>query len=103
MQRTVVNCCECLPWYIQTLWQSLCLEKPAYAAAFHSHVQVLSHPQFQADPISAIAHHLNANLPPVPEAPKPKADPLMRKQQKARKKWEKKLQKNLQGMVEDSD
>ena len=65
-------------------------------------VQVLSHPQFQADPISAITHHLSANLPPAPEAPKPKADPLMRKQQKARRKWEKKLHTGPEQMAEDS-
>ena len=65
-------------------------------------VQVLSHPQFQADPISAITHHLTANLPPAPEAPKPKADPLMRKQQKARRKWEKKLHAGPEEMAEDS-
>ncbi|CAK0740061.1 hypothetical protein CVIRNUC_001221 [Coccomyxa viridis] len=64
--------------------------------------QVLSHPQFQADPISAITHHLTANLPPAPEAPKPKADPLMRKQQKARRKWEKKLHAGPEQMAEDS-
>lgn len=66
-------------------------------------MQVLSHPQFKADPISAIAHHLSANLPPAPEPSKPKADPLMRKQQKARRNFEKKLQKSAQGMVQDSD
>ena len=66
-------------------------------------MQVLSHPQFKADPISAIAHHLSASLPPAPELPKPKADPLMRKQQKARRKFEKKLQKSAQGMEQDSD
>ena len=67
-------------------------------------VQVLSHPQFQADPISAITHHLTATLPPAPapETPKPKADPLMRKQQKARKKWEKKLHRGPEQMAEDS-
>ena len=66
-------------------------------------MQVLSHPQFKADPISAIAHHLSATLPPAPEPSKAKADPLMRKQQKARRKFEKKLQKTAQGMEQDSD
>ena len=65
-------------------------------------MQVLSHPQFKADPISAIAHHLSTSLPPAPELPRPKADPLMRKQQKARRKFEKKLQKSAQGMEQDS-
>ena len=66
-------------------------------------MQVLSHPQFQEDPVAAIAHHLNATLPPAPEPPKPKADPQMRKQQKARRKSEKRLQKGSQGMDEGSE
>jgi len=78
-----------------------CTSSPPEALACA--VQVLAHPQFQADPISAIANHLNATLPPAPEPPKPKADPQMRKQQKAQRKWEKKLAKNTQGMEEDSE
>ncbi len=66
-------------------------------------MQVLSHPLFKADPISAIAHHLSANLPPGPEPSQPKADLLMRKQQKARRTFEKKLQKSAQDMEQDSD
>jgi hypothetical protein len=32
--------------------------------------QVLSHPQFQANPLLAITNHLNASLPPPPAQPK---------------------------------
>ena len=74
--------------------------KIALILSFVCIVQVLSHPQFQADPISAITYHLSANLPPAPDAPKPKADPLMRKQQKARRKWEKNLHTGPEQMAE---
>jgi hypothetical protein len=57
-----------------------------------SYSQVLAHPQYQANPIAAITNHLATTLPPPPELPKPVPDPVLRKQQKARRKWEKKLQ-----------
>ena len=85
------------------VWQDGARKLHDTSREFAWRVQVLSHPQFQADPVAAIAHHLNANLPPAPEPPKPKADRLMRKQQKARRKFEKRLQKSSQGMDEDSD
>ena len=64
--------------------------------------QVLAHPQYRSDPIAAITSHLSATLPPPPEAPKPKLDPIMRKQQKALRKWKQKLQGPM-SMAEDSD
>lgn len=53
---------------------------------------MLSHPQYKANPIGAVTNHLAAALPPAPAAAKAKPDPALRKQQKARRKWEKKLQ-----------
>lgn len=64
--------------------------------------QVLAHPQYRLDPIAAITSHLAATLPPPPEAPKPKPDPGMRKQQKALRKWKQKLQ-GPNAMADDSD
>ena len=64
--------------------------------------QVLAHPQYQADPIAAITAHLSSTLPSAPEPPKPKADPAVRKQQKARRKWEQKMQKrDVDEMTDD--
>lgn len=47
---------------------------------------VLQHPQFQADPLAAIASHLEATLPPPPLPPKPKMDNRQRRLQKKLKK-----------------
>ncbi len=47
---------------------------------------VLQHPQFQADPLAAIASHLEATLPPPPPPPKVKQDPRQRRLQKKLKK-----------------
>ena len=35
-------------------------------------LQVLAHPQFQQDPIAAVAEHLKATLPPEEAAKKPR-------------------------------
>lgn len=51
--------------------------------------QVLAHPQFKADPFSAVMNHLNATLPPPP--PKPavqKSDGKKKKKKKKSKKQE---------------
>jgi hypothetical protein len=37
--------------------------------------QVLEHPAFKADPLAAIAHHLQATLPPAPAAAAAKGKP----------------------------
>jgi hypothetical protein len=55
--------------------------------------QVLAHPQYKANPIAAVMSHLSSTLPAAPEPPKPAADPLVLKQQKARRKWEQRLQR----------
>ena len=55
--------------------------------------QVLAHPGYKADPIAAVTRHLSSTLPAAPELPKPMADPLVLKQQKARRKWEQRLQR----------
>ena len=56
-------------------------------------LQVLAHPQYRADPIGAITTHLSSQLPAAPELPKQQADPQTVKQQKARRKWEQRLNK----------
>jgi hypothetical protein len=43
---------------------------------------VLSHPQFQADPIAAITNHLRATMPAAPAAPKPAGQQQGKKKKK---------------------
>ena len=57
--------------------------------------QVLKHPQFQADPIAAIASHLQATMPPPPAPPRPQMDARQKRQQKKLKK--EKLKAEQQG------
>lgn len=59
--------------------------------------QVLAHPQFQADPIAAVASHLAATLPPAPPPPKPAADPARRRQQKQLQKQRRKERRMAEG------
>lgn len=44
--------------------------------------KVLSHPQYQADPIAAITNHLSTTLPPPRAPPRPAADPKQRRKEK---------------------
>jgi hypothetical protein len=51
--------------------------------------QVLAHPQFQADPLAAVASHLAATLPPPPQQPSKQQlkDPAqLRREKKKRRK-----------------
>ena len=61
--------------------------------------QVLSHPQFQADPLAAIASHLEATLPPPPPPLKPKMTAQQKKMQKKMKKQKLKAEQQGDGMI----
>ena len=55
-------------------------------------MQVINHTDFQADPIAAVMHHLNATLPPAPPPPRPAVDCVRQKNQTLRRRREKALE-----------
>ncbi|KAG7667476.1 hypothetical protein Ndes2526B_g03482 [Nannochloris sp. 'desiccata'] len=61
--------------------------------------QVLQHPTFQADPLAAIATHLEATMPPPPPPPKLSMDAKQKKHQKKLKKLKLKAEQQGDDMV----
>jgi hypothetical protein len=61
--------------------------------------QVLQHPTFQADPLAAIASHLEATMPPPPAPLKPTMDAKQKKHQKMMKKQKLKAEQQSNDMI----